>query len=49
MWERVEVPSLNKKGGLRFVLSHTWNRVLQDVPGQLSSDTCVVQADLAET
>ena len=49
VWERVEGPSLNKKGGLRFVLSHTWDRVLQDVPGQLSRDTCVVQADPAET
>ena len=49
MWERVEGPSLNKKGGLRFVLSHTWDWVLQEVPGQLSRDTCVVQADPAET
>ena len=49
MWERVEGPSLSKKGGLRLVLSHTWDRVLQDVPGQLSRDTCVVQADPAET
>ena len=45
VWERVEGPSLNKKGGLQFVLSHTWDRVLQDVPGQLSCDTCMVQAD----
>ena len=48
MWEKAEGPSLNKKGGLRFVLSHTY-RVLQDVPGQLSIDTCVFQADPVET
>ena len=44
-WERVEGPSLNKKGGLRFMLSHTWDRALRDVPSQLSHDTCVTQAD----
>ena len=49
MWERVEGPSLNKEGGLRFVLLRTRYRVLQDVPGQLSRDICVVQANLAET
>ena len=27
MWERVEGPSLNKKGGLRFMLSYTWGQV----------------------
>ena len=46
VWERVEGPSLSKKGGLRFVLLHKWDRVLQDVPGQLSRDTCVVQVIL---
>ena len=49
VWERVEGPSPSKKGGLQFLLSHTWDRVLQDVPGELSRDTCVVQADPAET
>ena len=42
VWERVEGPSLNKKGGLRFVLSHTWDRELRDVPS-------VTQADSADS
>ena len=29
IWERIKEPSLNKKGGLRFNLSHTWDRPLQ--------------------
>ena len=49
VWERVEGPSLNKKGGLRFVLSHTWDHALRDVPSQLSRDTCVTQADSADS
>ena len=49
VWERIESPSLNKKGGLRFVLSHTWDRVLLDVPGQQSRDTWVSQADSTES
>ena len=49
VWERVKGPSLNKKGGLRFVLSHTWDRALRDVPSQLSRDTCVTQADSADS
>mgnify|MGYP001796186242 CR=1 FL=1 len=49
VWERIESPSLNKKGGLRFVLSHTWDRALLDVPGQLSRDTYVSQADSTES
>ena len=47
IWERVEGPSLNKKEELRFVLSHTWDRALRDVPSQLSRDTYVFQADSA--
>ena len=49
VWERVKGPSLNKKGGLRFVLSHTWARALRVVPNQLSLDTCVTQADMADS
>ena len=45
-WERVKGPSLSKKGGLRFVLSHTCDRVLQDMLGQLSRDTCIVWSKL---
>ena len=32
----VEQPSLNKKGGLRFLLSHAWDRALKDIPRRLS-------------
>ena len=34
IWERVEQP-LNKTGGLRFQLSHTWDRALRDIPSRL--------------
>ena len=37
IWERVEKPSLNKTGGLRFHLSHTWDRALRGIPSRLSS------------
>ena len=49
VWERVEGPSLNKKGAQRLELSHTWDRALRDVPSQLSHDTCVTQADSADS
>jgi hypothetical protein len=29
IWERIKEPTLNKKGGLRFNLPHTWDRALQ--------------------
>ena len=35
IWERVDQPSLNKTGELRFQLSHTWDRALQDIPSRL--------------
>ena len=38
IWERVEQPSLNKKGGLRFLLSHAWDRALKDILRRLSHD-----------
>ena len=38
IWERVEQPSLNRKGGLRFSLSDTWDRVLRRFPSRLSRD-----------
>ena len=28
IWEQLEKPSLNKHGGLRFQLSHTWDQSL---------------------
>lgn len=33
VYERLEAPSLNRRGGLRFHLSHTWDRALR---GQVS-------------
>ena len=36
LWERIEQPSLNKRGGLRFQLSNTWNQSLNDVTRRLS-------------
>ena len=38
IWERVEQSSLNKKGGLRFLLSHAWDWALKDIPRRLSHD-----------
>ena len=36
IWERVEQPSLNKRGGLRFQLSRTWDLPLTDVTRRLT-------------
>ena len=38
VWERVEKPSLNRKGGLRYNLSSTWDRALSQIPRRLSRD-----------
>ena len=38
IWERVEKPSLNKRGGLRFQLSHIWDQSLINIPCQLTLD-----------
>ena len=35
IYERVEKPSLNKPGGLRFNLKHIWDRALRDIPSRL--------------
>ena len=37
-WERVEQQALNKKGGLRFQLSHTWDEAIRRLPCHLSCD-----------
>ena len=39
IWERVEAPSLNRRGGLRFRLSHSWDTVLRAVPSSISAYT----------
>ncbi|XP_072182282.1 uncharacterized protein [Diadema setosum] len=36
IWERVERPTLNKRGGLRFNLSHAWDRAVRKIPSRLS-------------
>ena len=38
IWERVEKPSLNKKGGLRVLLSHAWDPILKQLPRRMSHD-----------
>ncbi|XP_038055844.1 uncharacterized protein LOC119727843 [Patiria miniata] len=38
IWERVEQPTLNKRGGLRFNLSHAWDRAIQGIPSRLTRD-----------
>ena len=38
IWERVEQPALNKKGGLRFQLSHAWDEAIRRLPRRLSRD-----------
>ena len=37
--ERVEDPTLSKKEGLGFSLSHTWDRALSSFPRSLSHDS----------
>ena len=36
IWERVEEPKLNRKGGLRFNLPHAWDRAVREIPSRLS-------------
>ena len=38
IWERVERPNLNRRCGLRFQLSHAWDRNLREVQSRLSRD-----------
>ena len=38
IWERVEQSALNKKGGLRFQLSHAWDEAIRRLPRRLSRD-----------
>ncbi|XP_068684969.1 uncharacterized protein [Montipora foliosa] len=41
IWERVENPSLKRKGGLRHSLSHTWDRTVRLIGSHLSHGTSV--------
>lgn len=41
IWERVEKPSLNKRGGLRFQLSHAWNQSIAVIPRRLSREQSI--------
>ena len=38
IYERSESPSLNRQGGLRFNLSHAWDRAIQSIPRVLDRD-----------
>ena len=38
IWECVEKPSLTKKGGIRFLLSHTRDPILKQLPRHMSHD-----------
>jgi len=38
LWERVEQPAINKKGGLRFQLSHAWDPAIRGLPRRLDRD-----------
>ena len=35
IWERVELPSLNKMGGLRYNLSHARDSAIKQIPSRL--------------
>lgn len=46
VWERIENPSLNRKGGPRFKLSHVWDQTLQCVSRRLSRNgTFIIRPD----
>ena len=43
IWERVEKPSLNKRGGLRFQLSHAWDSSIINIPCRLTRDQSLIK------
>ncbi len=43
IWERIERPCLNRKGELRFKLSHALDRALREVPRHLTADQLTSQ------
>ena len=44
IWERVEEPAINKKGGLRFQLSRTWDQTIQSIPRRLPHQQQIIDA-----
>ncbi|XP_072037121.1 uncharacterized protein [Amphiura filiformis] len=46
IWERVEQPAINKKGGLRFQLPHAWDQALQNLPRQYAQWASGLQSSL---
>ena len=46
IWEHVEKTSLNKKGGLRFLLSHAWDPILKQLPHRMSHDQADPQSSV---
>ena len=38
IWERVEQPAINKKGGLRFQLSHAWDPAIKPLPRRIAQE-----------
>ena len=39
IYERVQQPAINKKGGLRFMLPHSWDRALASSLGHTSMNS----------
>ena len=44
IYERMEQPAMNKKGGLRFTLSRTWDRAIQSATFHHKQSPSVVNA-----
>ncbi len=49
IWERIEEPSLNKKGGLHFLLSHTWDRAIRGEPRRLQPGDVTPTSDASRS
>ena len=49
IYERMEKPAMNKKGGLRFTLSRTWDRAIQSATFHNKQSPSVVNASLGLT
>lgn len=42
LYDRIEKPTLNRTGGLRFILSHIWDRTLRPVRDHMTPHSGVV-------